>query len=295
MRVHKQYTVTFGHGHDGLVLPLRLSVSGEEYELSRTEKGGRLETFVPVEAGALLLHEGESFPDGHKNPPSIKLPEREGSALQVHDVVSALTFLTDVRMDISSAGTTRLLPDSDADRDLLTQFGTDQVHEKLSATIGGRTFGISSFSDESFEKLLERRAGLHLYDEAMHLGRPVAKFRELWRVLESAFDRQDDALVELLAQYPPALELKFARDELKKMLVLRGRASHAATRGGVSELRKVNREATRAMDRLSGLVEQVILTKKTWGAPTLGVDRLAPVTDFTGPDGTLYMFRQKAT
>jgi hypothetical protein len=62
---------------------------------------------------------------------------------------------------------------------------------------------------------------------------------------------------------------------------LRGRASHAQARAkvGKQELIEVERECIRALPRLKTLVERVILTKKSWGYPTVGVHELTPVKD----------------
>lgn len=291
MRLRTVYTVSFGHGADKLALPLHLTLRNGDFELAKDNRGGVLTCLLPVETEGLSVDQGEAFPDGHKNPPTIIVPRDAVDERAVHDVIAALNFLSDVRMSIAARGEKKLVAENDLDRELLGKLGTDWVHFTLHGQLSMRTFSIPNIDSDAFEKLLERRAGLHLYEEAMHLDRPVAKFRELWRVLESAFDRQDAALVDLLAQYQPALDLKFTLDELKGLLVLRGRASHAATRAGVVELRRVNHEVQQCIGRLTSLVEQVIVTKKSWGYPTRDVDRFAAMTSFVGPNNALTLFR----
>jgi hypothetical protein len=124
---------------------------------------------------------------------------------------------------------------------------------------------------------------LRIYADALKLGTGAARFRELWRVLESAFNRQDDELVALLADYPPARAMAFSRDELKQLLVLRGKASHAASRAGVKQLLAVERECSHRLARLKNLAERVILTKRSWGYPTRGVDELVPLSAYVVP------------
>ncbi len=126
---------------------------------------------------------------------------------------------------------------------------------------------------------------MRLYSDAVKLPLEVAQFRELWRVLESAFARSDDELVKLLTSYPPAQQLAFDDAELQDLLVLRGRASHAQSKAGVLELIAVERDCGKRLGRLKSLVERVILTKEHWGYPTVGVEELAPLQAYVGPHG----------
>jgi hypothetical protein len=113
---------------------------------------------------------------------------------------------------------------------------------------------------------------------------PAARFRELWRVLESAFTRSDDELVALLADYAPTQAMGFTRDELRQLLVLRGRASHAASKAGLTELVAVERECSQRLPCLKNLAERVILTKRSWGFPTTYVDELMPLAGYVQPE-----------
>lgn len=290
MRLCSVFTVSPAKGQDALLLQeLHLTTAAVEIELTRDSLGSVLRVWAPVRREGLKLVQGKSS----REPWSITVPEANGAAQYVSDVIAALAFLTGVGMSLAVRGDDqdRLIPDNQHDSDLLAEFGTDRIHREYHALLNIRTFSLGAIDRHTIERLLERRAGLHLFHEAMHLERPVAKYRELWRVLESAFGCQNDDLVDLLADYAPARELKFTRDELKVMLVLRGRASHAATKGGVNELRAATAKAERAIGRLACLVEQVILTKKSWGCPTMDVERYAPLTSFVGPEGAVNLFR----
>jgi hypothetical protein len=125
---------------------------------------------------------------------------------------------------------------------------------------------------------LPRSAGLRLYSDALHGTRPTSQFRDYWRALESAFGKNGNPLVDLLANYPPALELRFTHDELGRLLILRNRAGHANSRPevGLQEIVEVNRDCGNSLPRLKSLAKRVVLTKKIWGYPTLGVEEIQP-------------------
>ena len=65
-----------------------------------------------------------------------------------------------------------------------------------------------------------------------YLSAPIGRFREFWRVLESAFGQKDAELLDSLAEFRPAIHLGFALEELRQLQILRGRASHAETQLG---------------------------------------------------------------
>jgi hypothetical protein len=93
-------------------------------------------------------------------------------------------------------------------------------------------------------------------------------------------------LVGLLASYPPATQLGFDRQELRDLLTLRGRASHADSRTALQELIRTDKDCATRVDRLNTLVERVLLTKKDWGTMALEVDEMAPVQAYINADGT---------
>jgi hypothetical protein len=203
-----------------------------------------------------------------------------------------LSFVADAHLKLSLRSDGRLVPETDTDRTILDELAATRIHMSMFGKISMRTFSIRTLDNTQLSALLSRRTGLHLYQEAMLLDRPVARYRELWRVLESAFGCTDDELINVLANYEPARQLKFDDVELKRLLVLRGRASHAASRAGINELRSVNVDVSDRIGRLAALVEQVILTKKSWGFPTTAVERLAPLTGFVDASGAITLFQR---
>ena len=127
----------------------------------------------------------------------------------------------------------------------------------------------------------------------MKLPLAVARFRELWRVLESAFALTDDRLVEKLASYPAAKQLTFDADELETLRALRGRASHAQARAkvGKQELIEVERECTRAPPRLKTLSRARHPDEEELGISDVGVHAM-PVKAFVRADGTLVLVQR---
>jgi len=120
----------------------------------------------------------------------------------------------------------------------------------------------------------------------------TSQFREFWRVLESAFTQKDKTLVKSLSKYKPAKDIGFDEEELKELLVLRGRASHAETGAPDVELSRVEDLCDEKLPRLRSLVERVILTKKTWSAPSGGVRNPAPpVMSYVNKDGAVVIIQ----
>ena len=220
---------------------------------------------------------------GRRELPALRVP---GNAnVDAIDVTAALTFLTDVPLGVNRPfGAAELVTENETDVAALEALGTRRVHSDMTLRSSTRTFHERVDAD-TLRALIPKTTGLRLYADAVALNADVAKYREFWRVLESAFALQDDALVAALAAYPPAQELGFGEDELHELLVLRGRASHARTRGGLDELLRVGREVSDRVDRLKCLAERVILTKQTWGIRSSGVEELAPLVGWVGPDG----------
>jgi hypothetical protein len=151
-------------------------------------------------------------------------------------------------------------------------------------TIESRT---TSISDRTLSRLVERGVGVRLYSDALRSPFAPARFRDFWRVLESAFNRRDNALVEALSDYQPAKQLGFEKEELRALLVLRGRASHAATQPekSLDEAINIVRECNEALPRLMKLAERVVLTKKSWGYRTAAVDEILPLRSFPNRAG----------
>ena len=281
-----------------MALPLEVMLNDDVRVSLYAHEDGRLRAAVHrvVDTSQLdVVLEGSGWftesPEGQRKPlPRLRL--RSGMPAErvvMDDFVSALTFLTDAPLSISRPhNEDAFIAETHDDAELLQRFGTDQPFWVTSAQIMPRTFTAVVDSD-AIQLLLGRAPGLRLYADAMKLPLAVAQFRELWRVLESAFSLSDEKLVDRLASYPPAKQVAFDHDELEALRTLRGRASHAQSRAeaGKQELVDLEQACTRFLPRLKTLVERVILTKKSWGYPTTAVEELTPVQAFTRADGTL--------
>ena len=259
-------------------------------ELAKTEQNGlRLIVDRRVEASELEVVENSGWhrkePDGTRTPlPRLRIQDDTPvESVLVDDFIGAVSFLTDIPMNLSRpVQEDRFLPETKDDERVLQELGADQPYSETSVRTAIRSFSKPVTSD-SVTALLPRRVGLRLYAGAIKLTLDVAQFRELWRVLESAFRQTDADLVGSLAAYVPATEMGFDEDELKDLLVWRGRASHAQSKAGERELVAVEAECGKRLPRLKNLAERVILTKKTWGSPTGAVDELAPLSGYVGP------------
>lgn len=192
----------------------------------------------------------------------------------VRHFIDAVAFISDAPLSVGRTLDDRYIPEDSSDRDLLDRLGSDRVYEATQAAFVSRTFYPLQIDEECVEPLLRRKAGLRLYAEALRAQTPAQEFRDLWRVQESAFRLQDDALVATLANFEPAIALGFTKTELKRLSVLRGQASHAKSRLGVDDLVRVEQECRAQMPRVKALAERVILTKKEWGSPSLAVDAI---------------------
>jgi hypothetical protein len=177
----------------------------------------------------------------------------------------------------------------------LVALGADQPLRLLKARLSIQTAIFSTLTSETLAHLLEREVGLALYNDALSLSQPVARFREFWRVLEAAFGEDGDKLVALLSAFPPAQELGYTATELKDLLVLRGRASHAQSSAGLVEYERVNNLVSDKVERIRCLAAQVLLTKKTWGLRGLEVERLGRLRSTVQADGTPVIYRDFAT
>ena len=240
MLLRTVYTVTLGGRADVPDLDLPLTVDlAEEVRATLDEENGALRLVVDrrVDRGALeVVSQTGVFRKHHDGSreelPALRIRDDEPpDHILAVDLVSAISFLSDVPLSISHPiREDRLVAEDEEDRRALADLGTDDVYHETTARLGTRTFGGVALTPENLTSLLGRRAGLRIYADALKHGTASARFRERWRVLESAFNRQDDELVALLADYAPAQAMGFSRDELKKLLVLRGRAAHAGRR-----------------------------------------------------------------
>jgi hypothetical protein len=295
MKYETAYTLTLFSGFPKGIIPFRLELDGITFEIREQEEDYRFAiAYVsgPINTETINLRTGQPNLDGSEPDRGIDVPER----IIFHDffsrAVNTLSFVTDVPILYShKLGYDRLIPETSEDEQRLKDLGTTAIFTSLRGDIYARSFSITSLSMQDLNILASKQLGLELYSKAILMQEPYAVYREYWKILESAFGVKDQELLNLLANYPPAQELNFSPEELGRLLVLRGRASHANSQKGMLEFHKVISETSRTLNRLKCLVEQVILTKKTWGSPSCGVDRLARLTAVIGEDGKLMIFK----
>ena len=293
MRISTEYSFRFSSAEKAkLKLPLAVSLNGITFDLSAMDDSEQARATVhgPVENSTLTTRQGhESIVDGTSEI-YIEVPE-----LQMHDQFLAqmryfIAFVADAPIQLSFIRST-LVAESPDDVARLSQLGDRPVYQDFRVIPMGRTFVIRTLSEEQLVALLDNEAGLSLYSSALLAGDPVSEFRELWRLLESAFNAIDDELVLLLAKYPPAMDMEFDEEELRGMLVLRGQASHGKSRKTHAFIKSTFDKVQGKLQRLKCLCEQVLLTKKTWGVATLGVKRLAPITGYIGRNGEIVFIK----
>jgi hypothetical protein len=229
-----------------------------------------------------------SLPDGTEEPlPRLRIPsDAQPSHLWLEDIVDALSFLVDRPLASRRQGRGKLIPETEEEKDQIAEVGSDEPFAATGLTASIRTTSLEVGADNVRTLLDGPRIGVRLYADALRLPLPTSRFRELWRVLESAFGQKDGSLVKSLARYKPAVQLKFDASELNELLTPRGRASHAETKKPDEELGRVEVLCDQKLPRLFSLVERVILTKRTWGSRSGGVNKAPPpVMSYVGKDG----------
>jgi len=286
VRVRTTYEIEPSHV-PALDLPLELDLGDGVHALLETQDDSlRLVMDNDVDPSALALEHNsgweEALPNGGRRTiPTVRVPAGPGAGPT--GVVATLSFLTDVPLTFGSVGPPELVPDTDEDAALLDAWGTRQVHQETRALTHMRSFPEVVINNDAILALMPRSAGLELYGAALRARTAEARYRDLWRVLESAFGQQAKQVVNTLASYRPALELRFTKDELQELKEVRGGVSHATANEGA-----VASAQTREW-RLKSLVERVILTKKNWGRPDLAVEELTRATSWVGPDGQIFL------
>jgi hypothetical protein len=275
--------------------PIEFSLGdGERIEVREGSEGGLVlvieRTIDPLEL-TLETKSGffELLADGSRRELStLRVPA--GGNVRAIDLASTLTFLTDMPLLVNPADR-ELLVEGEEDTAALDALGTRLLHSDTNVLLNTRTFAATVNAD-TLRALLPKTVGLRLYADAVALHTDVAKFRELWRCLESAFGLKDARLVTALANYGPAIEIGFDRRELGELQILRGRISHAESKAGLEELLRAGDEASRRASRLKCLVERVILTKRDWGQRDGGVEELAPASSWINWEGAMEVRQQ---
>lgn len=296
MRFRTKYTLSFlSLPPKGLRFPLRIDFEGKIFEISEISgdrKSAKAFVEGAVNRDTLAIETGPEPLNGSEPTRGILLPEELHFGHFLSKMVHLLSFLIDTPISYSRRlDNDVLIPEGIEDKKQLDALGTEQVYTTLSAVVSIRSFQLSTISEQILRTLASKEVGMTLYSQALLAKDCVAKYRDLWKVLESAFGAKDKELVRLLARYGPATELCFTLDELHNLLILRGRASHAKTRSGMKELRHVISETRKRLPRLKCFVEQVLVTKKSWGTQNLYTERVAPVSAYVRPNGTLVIIK----
>lgn len=280
------YQVTLDSTHARFVLPMQLSgEAGVKCVLDSVTDGYQLIVDQRVRTGPLRGGQYRNSLAGTPGERYVVLgQELQDVHVFVQDVASALAFITDDRRGPLVWRDQRLIAETPADQEVLAALGSDQPYIARSATLHQRTF-LGEIDDGFLQRLFDRRLGLRLYAGSLRSDYEVAKYRDLWRVLESAFGRQGNGLVNELALYSPAQQLGFDAAELQGLKELRDSASHAQLRGGLAEFHQVEAACGRHLQRLKSLVERVLLTKRDWGRGSKAVEELTPLYWYVGADG----------
>ena len=277
-------------------IPLGLELENKKFEISEIDERRQYATgFIEasIDPQELSLSEENKTLDGTTIPSRIIAPNTLDLGHTVSKIVHALSFITDIPIHMARLlFRDKLIPETPEDVKRLESFGTNEIHHGLDITLSIRTFVSSDLREDSLNKLIEKETGLAIYAQALLQQEPVGLFRELWKVLESAFGVKHKKLIKCLIEYEPAKQLRFSEDELCSLLILRGRASHADSSAGMEELRHVNQDVAGKLPRLKCLVEQVLLTKKTWGLKSIYTDRLAKLSAYIGTNGSGVIFER---
>ncbi len=230
-----------------------------------------------VEAPDVLGRAALSSPDVH---------ELMDGAIRIG---AAISFAIGINLSVSLAELPDLPNDYVAntleDDGVLERFGTTRARLPLQATTGVEVADHSPVDAQLIRELAQRGA-VTIYREALRMDTNIGQFRELWRTLEFAFQAHGAELVELLANFPPAVELGFDRAELEAIRTLRNKVSHAASRAGSAETARSTAEVIRRIGRVWTLVDRVLLTKRD-ASPSLEVDELRPLMAFVDRDGNV--------
>jgi len=290
MRLRERHTLLFLNSiPSNLTLPVDFSedsfsfnaesIEGDKEKLDSTVEG-------PINPSKLELRSGPEPLGGGTPEIGLYAPESMLLSHFLSRMVSLLSFLTDapIRSAHKLASDT-LLSESADDEQLLAAFPTSKVFQYIGIRASLRTFSPATLDSNALGELLNKETGLAIYLQALGMQDPLGAYREYWKLLESAFALQDKNLVDQLREYLPAEQIGFSEDELTKMLILRGRASHAQSREGMKEYRYVRAETLERLPRLKCLAEQVLLTKKTWGVPTQEVRRLVNINGYVDSKG----------
>lgn len=271
-------------------LPLQFWISTDESaELHVGQQGLQLSIDRRIDVSEIEFVEASgsrrTLQDGsHVDGPALRLKDAiDVNSLVANCALSAIAYLLDCALKLGPRTSgSRLIPESSADAQMIEDWGTDRLQRRL--TLHTRVRARTGLTRTAIEALLARSVGVQHYVDALSADSSSMTFRELWRVLESAFDRIDDRLVDLLSQYQPVVKRGNTREQIHALYVLRGRASHSNAKYQSVALES---ECFQSLDRLRRIAESVIETKENWGMPTTGTaeivrDRDSHLNTFVG-------------
>lgn len=254
---------------------------------------GEASISLPVNSTQLYVKNGPESIDGLPGEKGIAAAESNEFSDIVRSIQRILTFSLEISVKFyGKPGFTEFVTESQFDEQILRYFGNLRTYTEVRASFSIRTPASLLFDNSTLEALLEREVGLAILCDALATTRPIGRYREFWRVLESAFALKNKPLVDQLSKFPPVLELGFDKSEIKEMWIIRGRASHAESSSGLQEYATVSSEVENRLERLRFLTIQVLLTKATWGQRSLGVRRLAHIRSCVRKDGIPVIFNQ---
>ena len=295
MYLRTKYELRFETPANGLSDDLHLVIRRGEFKLLGLAADGRSAeavVTVPVDPRGLSIWIGEEPLGGGEPTRSVEVPEKNEASAILRSAVRILSFAIDNPSSVSSRlGEDELIPENAGDEDRLVELGCLTPHVDLKISVGLRGPRIRTVDDRALELLLEREVGLALYSDAAKMTTATGAYREFWRVLESAFGQKDASLLRSIVSFEPARRLGFDEEELRRLHVLRGRASHAESSAGLEEYQRVSSGVEEKLPRVRALAEQVLLTKAKWGSRGLGEERIGSLPSYVDRDGVLVMIR----
>jgi len=240
-------------------------------------------TEVRVVARAPIAIEHLSFVEADpRNSAHLILNEGAGVGHGLQNLAQYLSFELGVGI-LCSMGARQVLAEGEDETAALEAWGTSRIWGGVRGHLSMRSFNFPELDAEARKELFRRSAGLRLFSDSLRNRQASAQFRDLWRLLEAAFHSKDSDLVRHLGEFEPAARMRFTERELKELLVLRGRVSHAESKAGLKEIAQADGAARAVLGRLQVLAEQVLLNKRTWGTPASHHAWRARVRSFPGP------------
>lgn len=294
MRYVKSFSIHPATAIRVLLEPYRFSIRGVDVDIHISNEGecrATYEVSIPVDPSGLYLRTGEKPLDGSSPQEGIAVPESSLAGPVVQSLTRVLSFVFDGPLRSASLPGGKLIPECAEDDAILASLKNRPVFVDLRAKLSITAPHFETISQHAMDQLLAREVGLALYQDALHITTEIGKYREFWKVLESAFGQKGAELLKLLEKFTPIVELGFDAPELKDLYLLRGRASHAESSSGLVEYDVITEKVRERLPRLKCLAEQILLTKQTWGTKGQGVDRLADLNTYVRKDGTPVLIR----